>query len=478
MFPTSSGALSCDTWVAMQDATADRSVILAKNSDRPPMEAQPLVQVPPRRHSPGETVQCTYIKIPQAAETCECIGSKIWWAFGFEHGLNEHGVAIGNEAVWSKEPYQWGDGLLGMDLVRLGLERGRTAHEAIHVIVELLEKYGQCGDCEHEGEWGKANYHNSFLVADPKEAWVLETAGRYWVAKRITQDVYSISNIYSIEREWDEAHPDLVRHAVEKGWSRSTQDFNFARDYGDYWTKDSKVPGDMQNRRNAILACIRRDCPHVSVASMMGVSRNHHEGTILEPRWGAADAFWSSPCLHDSPRSPYRTNASMVVRLRADMPPMLRQVYWAAFCNPCCGVFQPFSMNGCKLPANYALGSSTWSADSPWWQAARVKLLCDLNYPALQPKVREVFDPTEKSIMERAERNEVDAVRLLWDGRDAAAVERLQQLLDKDCARIQEHYAALNRTLPGVPERSGIRYLCTDYLRDWAKKTGVPLVDF
>ena len=55
----------------------------------------------------------------------------------------------------------------------------------MHVIIGLLEKYGQCGDCEHEGEWGKANYHNSFLIADPKEAWVLETAGRYWVAKRI-----------------------------------------------------------------------------------------------------------------------------------------------------------------------------------------------------------------------------------------------------------------------------------------------------
>ena len=97
-------ARSCDTWVALRNATADGSVILAKNSDRPPMEAQPLVQIPRHKHGPGETVKCTYIEIPQVAETYEHIGSKIWWAFGYEHGMNEHGVAIGNEAVWSKEP--------------------------------------------------------------------------------------------------------------------------------------------------------------------------------------------------------------------------------------------------------------------------------------------------------------------------------------------------------------------------------------
>jgi dipeptidase len=168
----------------------------------------------------------------------------------------------------------------------------------------------------------------------------------------------------------------------------------------------------------------------------------------------------------------------MVVRLRADMPPLLRQVYWAAFGNPCCAVYQPFYLHGCQVPTNYAVGSSTWSADSPWWQAARVRLLCDLNYPTLQPKVREVFDPTEKWIMERAEQHEVDAIRLLRDGRDAAAVERLQRLVDEDCVRIQEQCAALNRTLPGMLEKAGIRYLYTDYLKDWAKKSGVPLVEF
>ncbi|MCL5670529.1 MAG: hypothetical protein M1423_04420, partial [Acidobacteria bacterium] len=99
---------ACDVFVAMRDATADHSVILCKNSDRPPMEAQPLVQMPRRTHAAGEKVKCTYIEIPQVADTYEHFGSKLWWAFGYEQGMNEHGVAIGNAAVFSKEPLQWG----------------------------------------------------------------------------------------------------------------------------------------------------------------------------------------------------------------------------------------------------------------------------------------------------------------------------------------------------------------------------------
>jgi len=116
--------ISCDTWVALPDATADASVIVAKNSDRPSMEAQVLVHMPRANHPNGEKVKCTYVEIPQTQVTYEHIGSKLWWAFGYEQGMNEHGVVIGNEAEWSRKPYQWGDGLLGMDLLRLGWRIG------------------------------------------------------------------------------------------------------------------------------------------------------------------------------------------------------------------------------------------------------------------------------------------------------------------------------------------------------------------
>jgi len=468
-------ALPCDTWVAMQDATADGSVILGKNSDRPPMEAQPLVHFPRMKHRPGEKVKCTYIEIPQVPETYEHIGSRIWWTFGYEHGMNEYGVAIGNEALWSKEPYQWGDGLLGMDLLRLALERGKTAYEAMHVIIDLLEKYGQSGDCEYQGEWGKANYHNSFIIADPKEAWVLETAGRYWAAKRLTHGVYSISNIYSIENDWDEAHPRLVEHAIEAGWTKSAEDFSFARDYGDYWRKGSPDPGAMQIRRNETYMSLQRDYGQVTPATMMKINRSHHEGTVVEPRWGAPETFWATPCMHDSPRSGYRTAASIVAHLRSWMPPLLRQVYWASFSVPCCNVFKPFYFHGPRVPANYAKGTSTYSADAPFWWASRAKLLCDLNYQALNPTVRGVFGLTEEWEMKRQSTYEAEALKLIDDGNQAAAVRVLQQFIDENCGRVEKEYKMLNTTLPMMLETVGIKYVFTDYLKDWSSKKGVPL---
>jgi dipeptidase len=60
-----------------------------------------------------------------------------------------------------------------MDFLRLALERSGSAEEALHVIIALLEQYGQSGNC---GMDHGMYYHNSFLIADRQAAWVLETA--------------------------------------------------------------------------------------------------------------------------------------------------------------------------------------------------------------------------------------------------------------------------------------------------------------
>ncbi len=178
----------CDTLVSL---TPD-GVLFAKNSDRDPNEAQTPRWYPASDHDPEPgQVDCTWISIPQVEHTHAVLLSQPWWMWGAEMGANEHGVVIGNEAVFTNQPL--GDpALLGMDLLRLAVERAATAHDAVAVIVELLEQHGQGGPCSHEKPG--FSYHNSFLVADPSGAIVLETAGVNWAVEHVTGRGRSISN--------------------------------------------------------------------------------------------------------------------------------------------------------------------------------------------------------------------------------------------------------------------------------------------
>jgi dipeptidase len=80
-------------------------------------------------------VRCTYIEIPQVAETFAVLLAKPFWIWGAEMGANEKGVTIGNEAVFTKVPMEKQPGLIGMDFLRLALERAATARFALEVIV-------------------------------------------------------------------------------------------------------------------------------------------------------------------------------------------------------------------------------------------------------------------------------------------------------------------------------------------------------
>jgi secernin len=171
----------CDTLVSL---TGD-GVLFAKNSDRDPNEAQVLRWYPATRTSETR-LRCSWSEIDQVPHTHAVLLSQPWWMWGAEMGANEHGVVIGNEAVFTRGAgrERSDSALLGMDLLRLGLERGATAENAVEVIVGLLEQHGQGGSCSHEHP--RFTYDNSFIVADPDGAIVLETAGRRWATERVT----------------------------------------------------------------------------------------------------------------------------------------------------------------------------------------------------------------------------------------------------------------------------------------------------
>lgn len=258
----------CDTLVAVGEATQDGAVILAKNSDRQPNEAHVLEHVPGARHEAGSTVRCTHISIPQVAETNEVLLSRPFWIWGCEMGVNAQGVAIGNEAVFTKEPYEKGPGLLGMDLARLALERASTARGALETIVELLETFGQGGN---HGYPHKEYYHNAYLIADPHEAWALQTAGRYWAADRVS-GVRTVSNGLTIGREWELASAGLREHAVERRWAGAPDEVAFDRCYSDslYTSLDGCRP---RQRRSSEL--LESQWGRITAATAMAALRDH-----------------------------------------------------------------------------------------------------------------------------------------------------------------------------------------------------------
>ncbi|XP_056244456.1 secernin-3 [Seriola aureovittata] len=268
---------SCDTFVALPPSTEGQRIIFGKNSDRPCDEVQEVVYFPAENYGAEEKVECTYIEIEQVAHTYAVVLSRPAWLWGAEMGANEHQVCIGNEAVWGRESADGDEALLGMDLVRLGLERADTAENAVNVITELLEKYGQGGSCM-EDECG-FTYHNSFLISDRKEAWLLETSGKYWAAERVEAGYRNISNQYGIKTKIDKEHPEMREYARSKGWWDGETEFNFATVYSFMTTARIEASGSRYCEGKALL---EKSNGHITAETMMDILRDKDSGINME----------------------------------------------------------------------------------------------------------------------------------------------------------------------------------------------------
>ena len=316
----------CDTMVALGNSTKDGCVIFAKNSDRQPNEPHVMIRIPRKKHDQGEMVKCTYIEIDQAEETFEVMLLKPSWIWGCEMGCNEFGLNIGNEAVFTKEK-PGKDSLIGMDMVRIALERCKTSDEALNMIVNLLHTYGQGGNCAYEK---KFTYHNSFLIADKKSAWVLETAGIYWAAEKVL-DVRSISNCLSIGSSFDRCHPDLITHAVLKGWCSSEKDFNFAKCYSDHLI--TKLSGSY-DRLEASTRILNEEKGNLTINTMKRILR-HHEKRIQGKQFGHSSL--KSVCMHGGYIYGDHTTGSYIASLKENLC-----TYWVTGSStPCISLFKP-----------------------------------------------------------------------------------------------------------------------------------------
>ena len=350
----------CDSILALKSDTADGVAVFAKNSDRPPNEGQFLKYIPAQNHPGNSTVKCTYIEIPQVAHTNAVLLSKPYWIWGAEMGVNDQNVVIGNEAVFPRIPFQKNTRLIGMDLVRLGLERGNTAREAMEVISQLLGKFGQGGSCIVGAEY----YFSSFLIADPDDAWVLETVGNRYAVKHVTESD-SISNYLTIERDFepDLSSPDLVEFAAQNGWAPSAQDFSFGKAYNDFLYT---TLGRGRNRRAVTLGSMQALKGKLRVQDMIDILRKHEPDGGTGTNWQPQNGFMFSMdvCMHGGFGiiRDGNTAGSLVVHLDKEHP----TIFVTGTASPCTGVFKPVWMDT-PLPDMGPPPTDEYDPDSLFW---------------------------------------------------------------------------------------------------------------
>ncbi|MBK9330550.1 MAG: C69 family dipeptidase [Sphingobacteriales bacterium] len=357
----------CDTFVHIPSQKSG-SVIFGKNSDREPNEAQQIVHYP-RKIRVKVSRKATFIELEVPVESYEVILSKPFQIWGAEMGCNEFGVTIGNEAVFTKMPFDKKQvGLTGMDLLRLSLEISKTAKDGVDNIIHFLEKYGQdaCGGYMDKNFY----YHNSFIIADKNEGYVLETAGRHWIYEKVT-GYRAISNGLSIAEKYDGISKDAIAFAQKKGWTKKQENFNFKKAYSQWLMP--KLAGCEYRRNNS--EDKGKSFSGFTVENAIRILRSHGE---KEQTFTPEQGNTRSICMHASGLfTPHQTVGSMVAELRKDKP---ATVWLTGTSAPCLSLFKPFYFGNDILEEENFIPPSVKADNSYWWQWEKLHRAVLKNY--------------------------------------------------------------------------------------------------
>lgn len=407
----------CDTFFSPAHVNLHGYAILAKNSDREPNEAQSIVRFPAHKRS-EKRVQATFIVVDCPEQVHEVILSKPFHMWGAEMGVNEHGVAIGNEAVFTKMKLSRNnDGLTGMDLLRLALEQSISATEALHVIIQLLGKYGQdaCGGYQDRGMY----YSNSFLIADTQSAYVLETAGPFWAYKSV-KTFYAISNLLSIGTDFDEIHPAAKAYAYQKSWMKRDVPFHFQEAFSEP-IMTFLGRGAFRKQQCEIQLGTTQN-PSFSVLDAFQILRSHRKKEHFEPCHGDMGNI----CLHaQGILTPSQTTGSMVVELREKAQ---SSVWLTGSSAPCLSVFKPFYFGTTTLEEAHFLPSTHQMDESYWWKWEKIHRAGLLNYALIHSLVQHFQMEKEKSWFD---------VDQQWANQDnLSEKEQLSQKALEDCLQL------------------------------------------
>jgi secernin len=410
----------CDTLCGPGPA----GMVFAKNSDRPVGEVQLAVPFG-RRPTAGCTLRTQYLSIGDTGAHAALLSCPTW-LWGAEHGVNEFGVAIGNERVNTvHDAGAARPALIGMDLVRLGLERARSAAEAVDIVIDLLTTHGQGGiaDAAHHEA-----YDSSFLIADPDHAFVLDTSGTDYAAAPFPSGV-AISN----------------RLAVGAAWTRASASVEDGDDFDRF--RDRSQPTDSADARLAASRAFLTGATNGATNGATGLTpaataahlRDHGHGpwgapgtpgTVDPPPTasllndGAGPA--ASVCMHLADRGVVSA-ASMIAVLPAELAAGAPLRAYVALGSPCVSVYVPAFVRTVAGPPPFV--PFELSTEAMWRAVDALRQRAEADPEAID-QIRAILDPVEDELWaeadEIAERPDRWAeVAGTWGGRALRAIQSI-----------------------------------------------------
>jgi dipeptidase len=217
------------------------------------------------------------------------------------------------------------------------LERAHSARHAVDLFIDLVDRYGQGSfpGCPTPSE-----QDNAFLIADPHEAFAIETTGAHWVYQQV-QQVRAVSNVNIVRQDWDRISHGLANYAIAQGWwPADGSKLDFAGSLGE----DPMGHDSGMRRWGRATLLLEQQNGHIDTAFMRGLLSDHYEGMHDEVDPFAPGRRPRSLCRHAATAAESGTTASCLAVLHTD--PAALPVLWRAFGPPCLGVYFPLLLEG------------------------------------------------------------------------------------------------------------------------------------
>jgi dipeptidase len=472
-------AEGCTDFLITPGASSDSSAMIAYNAD-----AGNLFGI--LYHYPPTEGRAQELRPIYSWDTGEYLGTiaEANYTYNVVGNVNEFGLCIGESTFGGVEILSRQDGA-ALDygsLIWITLQRSKTAREAIHTMVELMDEYGYAS----EGE--------SFSIADAAgEVWYMEVIGRgndygklgaVWVARRVPDGYVSAHANHARIQTFPRNDPDnclyaedVVDVATFYGLFDKDQDpetFSFSDVYAPLsfnkarlsearvWSIFSAVAddtGDFQHKyldyasgRNLThrMPLWIKPCKKLSLLDVMDAMNSHYEGTQLDSSLDVGAGLYSAPYrprplewkfqdqMYHNERTigVQQTGWNFVAQIRTDMPPELSAIIWFAVDDSSTSPRVPFYASSRRLPvAYYGKGAQDgvmepileFDMSKAFWIQNMVANFAYTRWSDVYPVLRNKIDDIHKGFVDHIKKVDEDALELYFSEGIEASIELVTQ---------------------------------------------------